>query len=108
MTQPPQQPPEWSSEPPGWLYTPGATGPVLGMAGRPVCCSWKGKRDLEFEKNPEEQNGTDLIVFTDFANQVTESLVHIDTLLSRRLDKSTPQVFGEVATLYYRNGQQTS
>ena len=63
------------------------------------------KSDPQFQRDPEGRNGTDLIIFPDFANEITESLVHVDTLLGRRLDKSAPQVFGEVATLCYRNGQ---
>jgi len=49
-----------------------------------------------------------LVVFANFANEITESLVHVDALLSRCLDESAPQVFGEVATLCDHNGQQNT
>jgi len=43
---------------------------------------------------------TDLVVLSDFSNECTESLVDIDSLLGRRLDKFAAKVLGEITPLY--------
>jgi len=41
------------------------------------------------------------VVFADFTDEIAERLIHVDTLLSGRLNKSAPQMFGKVATLVH-------
>jgi hypothetical protein len=65
------------------------------------------KENASISKFHKGEDKANLVVFTDFPNEVTESLVHIDALLSRRLDESAPQVLRKITTLCDHNGQQT-
>ena len=58
-------------------------------------------------KTPEGK-GEAYLVFTDFTDEATESLLHVDAMLGRCLDESTPKLFGEFAALCGHNSQQIS
>ena len=44
-------------------------------------------------------NGPYLVIFSDLADQIGKSLIDINSLLSRCLNKATPEMLSEVTTL---------
>lgn len=78
------------------LYAPGAPGGPDCWPGRPVCCSW---RDRESAVRHYYMKNSHLVVFPDFPYKVGESLIDVDTLLSRGLDELAVKVLGEITTL---------
>ena len=59
------------------------------------------KKLHQFQNTPErkQRKRRHLVVFTDFANEVAERLVHVDALFGGCLDESAPEMFRKVATL---------